>query len=79
MREEGPNGGIECERCGGIPVVLTVSDVMKVMGISRPKAYELSHQRGVPVVHVGRAIRVPRDAFVAWLSTQAGQTANGGV
>jgi excisionase family DNA binding protein len=46
--------------------------IQKILGLSRLKAYELPHQQGFPVVRFGRAIRVPRDAFLKWLETQAG-------
>lgn len=55
-----------------LPVVLTVPEVQKTMRISRVKAYELMHQTGFPVIRVGRAIRIPRDGFLKWLTNQAG-------
>jgi excisionase family DNA binding protein len=51
-----------------LPAVLTISQVQQFLRISRPKAYELAHQRGFPVLRFGRAIRVPRDAFLQWLN-----------
>ena len=41
-------------------------------GISKPKTYELAHTRGFPVVKFGKALRVPRDAFLHWLANQVG-------
>jgi excisionase family DNA binding protein len=55
-----------------LPAVLTMRHVQEVLGISRVKAYELTHRRGFPVVRFGRAIRVPREAFLRWLERQAG-------
>jgi excisionase family DNA binding protein len=55
-----------------LPLVLTMEHIQKILGLSRLKAYELPHQQGFPVVRFGRAIRVPRDAFLKWLETQAG-------
>jgi excisionase family DNA binding protein len=55
----------------GLPAVLTLKHVQDVLGISRPKTYELAHTRGFPVVRFGRAIRVPREAFLRWLERQA--------
>jgi excisionase family DNA binding protein len=54
-----------------LPVVLTMEHVQRALGLSRQKTYELPHVRGFPVVRFGRAIRVPRDAFMKWLETQA--------
>jgi excisionase family DNA binding protein len=57
---------------GSLPLVLTLRHVQDVLGISRPKAYDLAHTTGFPVVRVGRVIRVPREAFLRWLAAQAG-------
>ncbi len=59
-------------RAQTLPPVLTMRDVQDYLGISRPKTYELAHTRGFPVVRIGRAIRVPREAFLRWLEHQAG-------
>jgi excisionase family DNA binding protein len=56
-----------------LPVVLTMRHVQDVLGICRPKAYELAHTAGFPVVKLGRNFRVPRDAFLRWLDRQAGE------
>jgi excisionase family DNA binding protein len=55
-----------------LPAVLTLKHVQEVLGISRPKTYELAHTRGFPVVRFGRAIRVPREALLRWLDEQVG-------
>ena len=55
-----------------LPAVLTLRHVQGVLGISRPKTYELAHTHGFPVVRFGRAIRVPREAFLRWLERQVG-------
>jgi excisionase family DNA binding protein len=56
----------------GLPVVLTMRHIQEILGISRPKTYELAHTQGFPAVRLGRTIRVPRDAFLRWLEQQAG-------
>jgi len=60
-----------------LPVVLTMKHVQRVLDVSRPIAYELAHRQGFPVVRFGRAIRVPREAFLAWLRREAGQLPGG--
>jgi excisionase family DNA binding protein len=55
-----------------LPPVLTMRDVQEYLGISRPKTYELAHTRGFPLVRFGRAMRIPREAFLRWLNEQAG-------
>jgi excisionase family DNA binding protein len=53
-----------------LPLVLKAGDVQRLLGISRVTTYELLHRRGFPVVRIGRAIRVPRDAFLRWLEDE---------
>jgi excisionase family DNA binding protein len=54
-----------------LPAVLRVDHLQLALGLSKAKAYELVHQQGFPVVRFGRAIRIPRDAFLQWLESQA--------
>ena len=56
-----------------LPAILTVSQVQQILGLSRPKAYELVHTKGFPTVRIGRAIRVPREAFMRWMDKQKDQ------
>ena len=55
-----------------LPLVLTMRHIQEITGLSKPKVYELAHTRGFPVVRFGRALRVPREAFLRWLEQQAG-------
>jgi excisionase family DNA binding protein len=50
-----------------LPLVLTMRDIQEITGLSKPKVYQLAHTRGFPVVRFGRALRVPRDRFLARL------------
>ena len=59
-----------CKDIEEFPAVLRIKDVQKALRISRPKAYELAHTAGFPVVKIGRAFRIPRDAFIRWLEGQ---------
>jgi len=54
----------------GLPAVLTVEEAAQVLRIGRGAAYELARQwresggrHGLPVVTLGRSLRVPRDAL----------------
>lgn len=51
---------------------LTVGEVAALLRIGRSKAYELCRQPGFPAVRVGRVIRIPREAFLAWLAQHGG-------
>jgi excisionase family DNA binding protein len=53
-----------------LPAVLKMAQLQQLLGISRPKAYDLAKRRGFPVVRFGRALRVPRDALMRWLDEQ---------
>jgi excisionase family DNA binding protein len=53
-----------------LPVVLRAADVQQVLRLSKLKTYELLNQEGFPLVKIGRAYRVPRDAFFRWLAAQ---------
>jgi hypothetical protein len=50
-----------------LPVVLTMRQVMSVLGISKPKAFELLAYPGFPAKRFGKAIRVSRDGLIRWL------------
>ena len=56
----------------GLPAMLTMRQVQEVLGISRPKVYELAHTQGFPAIRIGRTIRVPRQSLVTWIEAQAG-------
>ena len=46
---------------------LTVAEVRHYLGISQAAAYELTHRRDFPVCRFGGSIRIPRQAFFAWV------------
>ncbi|WP_243355856.1 helix-turn-helix domain-containing protein [Bacillus litorisediminis] len=48
-------------------VMLEVKDVMELMGISRPKAYEIFRSGEFHVVKAGRKYLVHEDVFMNWL------------
>jgi excisionase family DNA binding protein len=53
-----------------LPLILTMGDVQRITGLSKDVVYRLPHQKGFPAIRFGRAIRVPRDAFLKWLEAQ---------
>lgn len=50
-----------------LPLILDVSHVQQIMGISRVSAYELVHSEGFPLIRHGRLIKVTKRAFFEWL------------
>ena len=54
-----------------LPLVLTMRQVQGITGLSKPEVYKLPDRTGFPAIRFGRAIRVPRDAFLRWLETEA--------
>ena len=51
-------------------VTMTVDEVGQAMGISRPKAYELTEREDFPCIRVGRRKVIPVDGFRRWLDAQ---------
>ena len=48
----------------------SVSEIMKMLEISRKKAYELSNSGCFKTVRIGRTIRVSKASFDNWLDQQ---------
>ncbi len=55
-------------------LTMSVDEMAAAIGISRPKAYELAHSDGFPVIRIGRRIRIPVTELEKWLERQATQT-----
>ena len=49
------------------PNYMTVADVKNYLNISQAAAYELTRRDDFPVSRIGGCIRIPRDAFLAWV------------
>lgn len=52
-------------------ITISVQELAEKMGISLPKAYELTRQTGFPVVRVGARILIPLAEFRKWLADNA--------
>ena len=50
-----------------LPLMLSVTEVAAVLGISRAGAYELVHGNEFPALKIGSRIVVPKDKFLAWI------------
>ena len=53
-----------------LPLMLSVPEVGKVLGISRAGAYELVRSAGFPHIRIGNRIVVPKDKFIQWIEAQ---------
>lgn len=49
------------------PLLLTIPQVMRCMGLGRNKVYDLIQKEGLPVLRFGRAVRVSYIELQKWL------------
>lgn len=50
------------------PLLLDVQEAARMVGIGRSKLYELIRKGHIPVVHIGRSVRVPVSALREFVS-----------
>lgn len=50
-----------------LPLMLSVPDLVDVLGISRAGAYELVKSEGFPSLHIGNRVLVPKEYLIAWI------------
>jgi len=55
---------------GDAPWLLDSREVSRLLGIGRSKAFQMMLRAELPVIRVGRCVRVPRFALVIWISKQ---------
>jgi excisionase family DNA binding protein len=55
------------------PLLLTIPQVCKVLGLGRTKVYELIQNEGLPVVRFGKAVRVSPESLQRWLAKREQQ------
>lgn len=53
-----------------LPMMISVSQVAKVLGISRARSYELVNEKGFPKIKIGTRIVVPKDEFMLWIQKE---------
>ena len=53
-----------------LPLMMNMTDVASVRGISSAGAYKLAHSADFPAFQIGRSIVVSREKFVDWLNRQ---------
>ena len=57
-----------------LPLMLSVTDMAEVLGISRAGAYELVKTEGFPAFSIGSRIIIPKEEFIAWIKRQMPHT-----
>ena len=50
-----------------LPLMLSVQDVAKVLGISKSSAYVLAKEKDFPTLKIGARVVIPRDKFLEWI------------
>ncbi len=53
------------------PMLLRIPEVARTLGIARTLAYEMARDGRLPTVHIGKAVRVPRQRLEAWIEERA--------
>ncbi len=48
-------------------ILLTVTEVQALTQLGRTKVYELIHRGQLPIIRIGRSVRIRRDALERWL------------
>jgi len=48
-------------------VLLDSRDVARLLGLGRTKVFEMMARSELPVIRIGRCVRVPRDALMEWI------------
>ncbi len=58
-------------------LLLRAEQVARALGLGRSKTYELMAAGQLPVVRIGRSVRVPREALEEWVRQQTVTDADG--
>ena len=53
-----------------LPLTLRVEDLMPILDIGRNTAYELVRCGTIRSIRIGKQLRIPKDALVAYLSDE---------
>lgn len=57
----------------GLPLVLSVPDLAKVLHIGRGSAYQLVNSGNIRIIRIGKNIRIPQSALLEYLN-RAGES-----
>ncbi|MDL2236091.1 helix-turn-helix domain-containing protein [Christensenellaceae bacterium OttesenSCG-928-L17] len=54
-------------------LTLSVKEMADLIGISVPRAYDLTHVEGFPVIILGKRRVIHKERFMEWLNDNAGK------
>jgi excisionase family DNA binding protein len=57
-------------------LLLRPEEAARELGIGRSKAYELIRSGELPVIRIGRSVRIPIEPLKAWINERAAVAAN---
>jgi excisionase family DNA binding protein len=52
-------------------MLLRIPEAARALGIARSLAYEMARDGRLPVVRIGKAVRIPRRQLEQWIEDQA--------
>ena len=60
------------------PLLLKVTEAVKLLQLGRDRIYELVASGRLPALHFGRTIRIPRDALLRFIEAESHDQAQWG-
>lgn len=61
---------METKQSNEVCAFLTIAEARQILNISQSAAYQLSRRKDFPVCRFGGNIRIPKDAFFAWVEAR---------
>ena len=58
-------------------VLLRAVEVARLLGLSRSQTYQMMAEGRLPIIRIGRAVRVPKQALAEWIRTNTANTSEG--
>ena len=55
--------------------LLNLSEVMKILSVSRQKIYMMANNNEIPIIRIGRNIKVPKRALEQWIENNTKKAA----
>ncbi|MBM3465953.1 MAG: helix-turn-helix domain-containing protein [Armatimonadetes bacterium] len=54
-----------------VPLLLKLSEAARLLSLGRTTVYAMVASGELPVVHIGRAVRIPAAALAVWVEAQS--------